>query len=50
MGLRSWMEGMKVSVVLVDPLPEYELEALKELAKKLLCEFSKKRSIPKSAS
>jgi hypothetical protein len=43
MGRRSWMEGMKVRVVLGDPLPEYEFEALNELVKKVTLRILKKK-------
>ena len=35
MGRRSWIEGKEIRVVLGDPMPEYEFEALKELVKKV---------------
>jgi hypothetical protein len=43
MGRRSWMEGMGVRVVLGDPMPEYELEALRELVKKVTLRILKEK-------
>lgn len=43
MGRRSWMEGMEVRVVLGDPMPEYELEALRELVKKVTLRILKEK-------
>jgi len=43
MGRRSWMEGMEVRVVAGDPMPEYELEALRELVKKVTLRILKEK-------
>jgi hypothetical protein len=43
MGRRSWMEGMGVRVVLGDPMPEYELEALREPVKKVTLRILKEK-------
>lgn len=43
MGRRFWMEGMEVRVVLGDPMPEYEFEALRELVKKVTLRILKEK-------
>ena len=43
MGRRSWIEGMKIRVVLGDPMPEYEFEALRELVKKVTLRILKEK-------
>lgn len=37
------MEGMEVRVVLGDPMPEYEYEALRELVKKVTLRILKEK-------
>ena len=44
MGRRSWMEGMEFRVVLGDPMPEYEFEALRELVKKVTLRILKEKA------
>lgn len=43
MGRRSWIEDMKIRVVLGDPMPEYEFEALRELVKKVTLRILKEK-------
>jgi hypothetical protein len=43
MDRRSWIEGMKIRVVLGDPMPEYEFEALRELVKKVILRVLKEK-------
>jgi hypothetical protein len=43
MGRRSWIEGKEVRVVMGDPMPEYEFEALKELVKKVTLRILKEK-------